>query len=217
MRPSDQLREASREDWEAVVAHPFCTELAAGTLPEPVMAGYLVQDFSFIDGFVRLAARAISEAPSLEDSVPLTQFLAVITGPENTYFHRSFDALGVPAAERTAPGLLPATAAFRDLMAEVAASGSYARMIAVLTVAEWTYLSWASPHAPARADLPFYFSEWIALHSGPEFEGVVAYLRGQLDMAWDRLDEEERGLVASDFARAVVLERAFFDATYAGG
>ncbi|MEM1276412.1 MAG: TenA family protein [Pseudomonadota bacterium] len=215
MRPSEQLRQASLETWVAVAEHPFCRELAAGTLPQETMRRYLVQDFSFIDGFVRLAARAISEAPSLADSVPLAQFLAVITGPENTYFHRSFDALGVAEAERVAPDLLPETIAFRDLMAEAAASGSYARMIAVLTVAEWTYLSWATPFAPPKAALPFYFAEWITLHSGDGFEGVVAYLRDQLDQAWERLDPTEQAQVADDFARAVALERAFFDATYA--
>ncbi|MEM7237471.1 MAG: TenA family protein, partial [Pseudomonadota bacterium] len=178
------------------------------------MSRYLVQDFSFIDGFVRLAARAIAEAPSLADSVPLAQFLAVITGPENTYFHRSFDALGVADADRTAPTLLPPTIAFRDLMAEAAASGEYARMIAVLSVAEWTYLSWASPHAPAREDLPFYYAEWITLHSGEGFEGVVAYLRDQLDKAWETLDANAQARVAADFKRATELERAFFDATY---
>lgn len=214
MRPSDDLREANIEDWTAVVAHPFCRELADGSLPRETMVRYLVQDFSFIDGFVRLAARAISEAPSLGDSVPLAQFLAVITGPESTYFHRSFDALGVAQADRTAPDLLPATIAFRELMAEAAASGEYARMIAVLSVAEWTYLSWASPHAPPRADLPFYFAEWITLHSGEGFEAVVAYLRDQLDGAWEGLDADARDRVAADFRRAVELERAFFDATY---
>ncbi|MBY8974698.1 TenA family protein [Rhodobacteraceae bacterium NNCM2] len=216
MRPSDQLREANREDWEAIVQHPFCMELAAGTLPRATMVRYLVQDFSFIDGFVRLAARAIAEAPSLADSVPLAQFLAVITGPENTYFHRSFDALGVAEGDRLDPDLLPPTRGFRDLMAEAAASGDYARMIAVLSVAEWSYLSWANPHAPANPALPFYFGEWITLHSGEGFEGVVAYLRGQLDKAWAGLDEAGQARVAADFGRAVKLERAFFDATYGG-
>ncbi|MEM7177413.1 MAG: TenA family protein [Pseudomonadota bacterium] len=217
MRTSDRLRDACHEDWAAVVDHPFCRELAAGSLPRAVMVRYLVQDFSFIDGFVRLAARAIAAAPSLADSVPLAQFLAVITGPENTYFHRAFDALEVPEADRVAPRLLPATEAFRDLMAEAAASGRYGRMIAVLCVAEWSYLSWAAPHAPADTRLPFYFGEWITLHSGAGFEGVVAYLRDQLDQAWEVSDDAARAAMAADFTRAVALERAFFDATHGAG
>lgn len=214
-RPSDMLRDRSAEDWEAATRHPFCAELTAGTLPKAKMAWYLTQDYSFIDGFVKLAASAIAHAPTLPDRIPLAQFLGVITGPENTYFQRSFEALGVPENDRTAPELAPATLGFQALMAEAAASGEYARMVAVLTVAEWSYLSWATPFAPPREDLPFYFAEWITLHAGPGFEGVVAYLRGQLDAAWRAADDAGRDRAAADFARAVRLEREFFDAAYA--
>lgn len=214
MTPSDALRAATGEDWEAVATHPFCAELAAGTLPKAKMAWYLAQDYSFIEGFVRLAARAISEAPGLADALPLARFLGVISGPENTYFQRSFEALDVPEADRVAPELAPATVAFQELMAEAAASGRYGRMIAVLVVAEWTYLSWASPFNPPAEGLPFYFAEWITLHAGEGFEGVVAYLRAQLDQAWAAADDAERAEMARLFGRAVNLERAFFDAAY---
>jgi len=81
---SETMRSANASDWAACADHPFCKELAAGTLPTSKMAAYLIQDYTFIDAFVRLAASAIAHAPTLADSVPLAQFLAVITGPENT-------------------------------------------------------------------------------------------------------------------------------------
>ena len=83
MRPTDHLQALAAEDWRAATDHAFCNELAAGTLPAGKMRWYLVQDYKFIDGFVRLLASAIATAPSLADSVPAAQFLAVITGPEN--------------------------------------------------------------------------------------------------------------------------------------
>ncbi|MBK0399082.1 TenA family protein [Limibaculum sp. M0105] len=217
MTPSQTLRAAHSAEWEAIAGHPFTIALAGGSLPPARLAWYLVQDYAFIDGFVRLAASAIATAPSLADSVPLAQFLAVITGPENTYFQRAFDLLDVPRADRVAPRLAPQTKAFQALMAEAAASGEYGRMIAVLTVAEWSYLSWATPHNPPAPDLPFQFAEWITLHAGPGFEAVVAYLRGQLDAAWERADPDLRARMQADFARAVRLERAFFDAAWQAG
>ena len=141
MTPTEQLREENRENWDAATQHPFTTELVAGTLSLDKMAGYLQQDYHFIDTFVRLLAAAISQAPSLPDRVPGAQFLAVVTGAENTYFQRSFAAFGVPA---TAP-VHGQTQAFLDLMHCVRKSGNYGEMIAVLTVVEWVYLSWARP------------------------------------------------------------------------
>ncbi|MBF9052540.1 TENA/THI-4 family protein [Roseobacter sp. HKCCD9010] len=212
MTPTEQLREENRENWDAATQHPFTTELVAGTLSLDKMAGYLQQDYHFIDTFVRLLAVAISQAPSLPDRVPGAQFLAVVTGAENTYFQRSFAALDV---SDTAP-VHGQTQAFLDLMHRVRKSGNYGEMIAVLTVAEWVYLSWATPFAARAEQLPFYFGEWIALHTGESFASVVIYLREQLDDVWATSPKTDRLRIASAFADAVALERAFFDAAWFG-
>ncbi len=212
MRASQHLKSLAGEDWTATTRHAFTDALADGTLDADKMRGYLQQDYLFIDGFVRLLASAIAHAPALKDSVPAAQFLALITGPENTYFLRSFEALEC-SSEATPQ---PETVAFQNLMRDARQSGRYERMLAVLSVAEWTYLDWATPFAQRADDLPFWFGEWISLHCGDGFEGVVAYLRDQLDQAWLGLDEAARAEVEALFVEAVRLERAFFDAAWAG-
>lgn len=214
MRPTDHLRSLAGDDWIAATTHPFCTELADGTLPLDKMRWYLAQDYQFVGNFVRLLASAIAHAPTLADSVPAAQFLALVTGPENTYFLRSFEALGMDEVAQNPPPA-PPTEGFNALMAEAAASGRYELMLAVLVVAEWVYLSWATPVNPPKEELPFYFAEWITLHAGEGFEGVVEYLRGQLDTTWDSLSDTARSEVETMFLRAAKLERAFWDASYA--
>lgn len=214
MRPTEALRTASEPDWSAAVGHRFVRELAEGTLDRAVMRRYLVQDYQFLDAFVALLGAAVHAAPTLAERIPLGRFLGLVVGEENTYFARSFDALGVPAEERAAPVLAAPTAAFRALMRKAAATGRYGAMLAVLTVAEWLYLSWAAPIA-GRDPGWFVFREWIALHSGPGFEAWVAFLRGELDRAHDAADPAGRAEIAALFRRAVALERAFFDAAYA--
>ncbi len=214
MRPTDKLRAACIADWQQATEHDFCKELATGTLSLDKMRTYLVQDYTFIDNFTRLAASAIYHAPTLADRLPLARFLGVIAGPENTYFQRSFDALNVPEHQQNNPVLLKPTQDFQDLMLEAAASGSYANMIAVLCVAEWVYLSWASPVADYDSELPFYFAQWIDLHCGDYFASVIEHLRSQLDSAYVLLDEDQQRETENYFARAVKLEKQFFDACY---
>ena len=57
-----------------------------------------MQDFKFIDLFSLLLAAAIGEMKEA-DKQPGLEFLDIIQGPENTYFERSFAALGVSVAE----------------------------------------------------------------------------------------------------------------------
>lgn len=214
MRPTEMLRQENLQDWEAVAGHEFCQLLAAGSLPEDKMRWYLVQDYKFIEGFVRLLAAAISHAPSLADALPGARFLGLVSSTENTYFLRSFAALETSEAQLNAPAA-PATAGFQELMQAARLSGRYEQMLAVLVVAEWSYLSWAESFVDYADDLPFWFAEWIDLHSGDGFEGVVAYLRGQLDQCWEGLSDAERQEAAQMFQKAVQLERAFFDAALA--
>ena len=213
MRATDFLKSSVQSDWDIVTDHPFCKELAEGTLPLDKMRWYLVQDYKFIDGFVRLLATAIAHAPTLVDSVPMAQFLGLVTSTENTYFLRSFKALEVSQEDQNV-ATAPATRAFQDLMHVARVSGRYEQMLAVLIVAEWSYLTWANRYKAYSADLPFWFSEWIDLHTGEGFESVVSHLRDQLDTVWADLSDLQQSKVAAIFHDAVLCEGAFFDAAF---
>ncbi|MDX8348600.1 TenA family protein [Cognatiyoonia sp. IB215446] len=212
MSATQDLQLSVAEDWRAATRHPFTNALAEGTLSPDKMAGYLQQDYLFVERFVRLLASAVALAPSLADAAPGAQFLGLICGQENTYFLRAMDALGVPEANQIAPE----TRAFQNHMDDARHSGRYEIILSVLVVAEWVYLDWATPFEDRAADLPFWFGEWITLHSGTGFSDVVAYLREQLDAVWLELDETARADVTEVFTQTLALERAFFDASWAG-
>lgn len=94
----------------------------------------------------------------------------------------------VSLSDQENPTLLKPTSDFQSLMLKAAKSGEYGNMVAVLCVAEWSYLSWAQPFVKSVESLSFYFSEWISLHTGEYFESVVEHLRTQLDTSFDNAD-----------------------------
>jgi thiaminase/transcriptional activator TenA len=214
---AEQLRQSSISDWNACVQHRFVDEIFAGTLDDAVLRRYLVQDYQFINRFVALLGAAIASADRFAPRVTLSQFAAMITSDENTYFLRSFDALGVPEPERLAPSLTPQTQAFQQLMHEAAQSLNYANCIAVLAVAEGLYLDWADQPAKQQLPLPVRFehAEWITLHANDFFRSFVAWLRSELDRVGPALSDAARAEAAGYFQRAVQLERQFFDHVYA--
>jgi thiaminase/transcriptional activator TenA len=212
--PTEWLRSAAEPDWTAATTHRFTQALVATTIPRDVMARYLVQDYAFIDGFVALLGRAIATAPSLADRLPLGRFMGLVCSEENTYFQRSFVALGVPEAAWRTPMLSAPATAFRALMAEAAASPSHAEQLAVLTVAEWVYLSWARPARDTRPAEPFWCAEWVDLHASPFFEAFVEGLRAALDREVLAADNAGRARILDLFRRAAALERAFFDSAF---
>ncbi len=210
-RFTETLRQATEPDWTACLDHRFVREIAEGTIAPGVMATYLVQDHRFVDSFLALLGAAIASADTFEARLRLSRFAGLVAGEENTYFLRAFEALGVAVERRIGEPDKTPTRGFQALMREAADTRSYPCALAVLTVAEWLYLEWAKRCSPP---LPPHFvhAEWITLHDNPAFREFVAFLRTELD----RTGPAEAGPVADLFARAVRLERAFFDAAYEG-
>jgi thiaminase/transcriptional activator TenA len=217
---TDELRASCSEQWHRVVHHRFTDELASGTIDRAVLRRYLVQDHRFLDAFVVLLASIIAHAGTLEDRIPACQFLAVITGTENTYFERSFAELGggcATADERGVTPDAPCTASFCRLMRDAACRGTLREMLSVMVVCEWSYLSWAQRVLPHTVREDFVTYEWVDLHSGAFFEGVVSYLRGLLDREGETMSGDERRSCLYRFQQAIQLEEDFFDNAYSDG
>lgn len=208
-RFSDELRDAHREKWDAAVGHRFVQELFDGTIDDGVMAGYLVQDYRFLDSFLQLLGAAMSTADELAPRLRLSQFIGEVAGDENTYFLRSFEELGVTEEQRDNTPDTAACAGFTGLMREAAETRSYAAALGVLVVAEWLYLDWAT-NAPKKRPESFVHNEWIELHDYPEFHDLVEFLRSEVD----RVGPGNREVVEEYFGRAVALELDFFNNSY---
>lgn len=210
-RFTQTLRRQSEPTWSAAVGHRFVTQLCDGSLPDPIMVRYLVQDHRFLDSFLTLLGAAIATADTFEARLRFGQFAGMISSDENTYFLRAFEALDVSPAQRVEAEDTAPTAGFKAIMREAAATRSYAAALAVLNVAEGLYLDWA---IKAAKPLPEHFvhAEWITLHDNPAFQAFVAFLQAELD----RVGPQEAELSTDFYLRTVALELAFFDAVYEG-
>ncbi|HZU89894.1 MAG TPA: TenA family protein [Stellaceae bacterium] len=208
-RFTETLRALSEPHWSQAVGHRFVTELFAGTVPDAVMARYLIQDHRFLDSFLILLGAALAGADTFAARLRFGRFIGMVSSEENTYFLRAFAALGVTEARRAADPDTEPSAGFKAIMREAADTRSYAAALAVLVVTEWLYLDWAS-RAPKPLPDNFVQGEWIRLHDSPALRDFVDFLRAELD----RVGPMEAELCRDFFRRTVALELAFFEAAY---
>ncbi|HEK1689248.1 TenA family transcriptional regulator [Pseudomonas putida] len=208
-RFSQTLRGQNEATWSAAVGHRFVTELCNGSVADPVMVRYLVQDHRFLDSFLTLLGAAIATADTFEARLRFGRFAGMISSDENTYFLRAFQALDVSQQQRVEPKDTVPTAGFKAILREAAATRSYAAALAVLNVAEGVYLDWALK-APKPMPDNFVHAEWITLHDNAAFQDFVAFLQAELD----RVGPQEPALASDFYQRTVALELAFFDAIY---
>ena len=94
-RFTETLRAANEPGWSHAVGHRFVKELFAGAVPDAVMARYLIQDHRFLDSFLTLLGAVLASADMFEAKLRFARFIGMVSGEENTYFLRAFEALGV--------------------------------------------------------------------------------------------------------------------------
>ncbi|WP_354697875.1 Aminopyrimidine aminohydrolase [Paraconexibacter sp. AEG42_29] len=180
-RFSDDLRSGSAPIWEAQHAHPFVRGIADGTLPDPVFAHFLAQDYVFLVAYARLLALGTARAPDLatmERFAALTQ--AILT--EEMALHRALCAevgLDAAALERTVPA--PTTQAYTDFLLRTASLGDVAELAAALLPCMWGYAEIGARLADGpRPDSPRY-AAWIDTYADPGFQELATWCRGLVD------------------------------------
>ena len=62
-RFTEIVRAASEPGWSDAVGHRFVKQLFAGTVPDAVIARYLIQDHRFLDSFLTKRCPTASDQP----------------------------------------------------------------------------------------------------------------------------------------------------------
>ena len=150
-RFTEILRAASEPGWSDAVGHRFVKELFAGTVPDAVIARYLIQDHRFLDSFLTLLGAALASADTFEARLRFGRFIGTVSSEENTYFLRAFEALGVTEDRRAADTDTQPTTGFKAIMREAAQTRSYAVALLVLVVTERLDLGLGLPRAERAA------------------------------------------------------------------
>src|SRR6516164_583796 len=93
-RFTEILRAASEPSWSDAVGHRFVNELFAGSVPDAVMARYLIQDHRFLDSSLILLGAALVSADTFEARLRFGRFIGMVSGEESTRGRSSIERPG---------------------------------------------------------------------------------------------------------------------------
>ncbi|GEA88210.1 phosphomethylpyrimidine kinase [Cellulomonas cellasea DSM 20118] len=196
----------------------FVRGLAAGTLEPAQFAFYLAQDALYLREYSRVLARASELAPDREAQEFFARgahhCLAVESDLHRRWLGRygptrAGDA-GTGGAGTGAAATSPVTAAYTDHLRAVAASGSYAELVAAVLPCYWLYAD-IGARLLARADLDGHpYADWIATYGDPEFARASDRARALTDAAARSVGPAERARMLEAFVRSCRHEWLFF-------
>ena len=175
----------------AALEHRFVRDLGNGTLPLESFKEYVAQDAFFLEAFARAYALALARSPDREGL-------------------RDFSGLVAGVIEEAEPG--EATLSYTNFLLSTAALGDVGETSAAMTPCMRLYAFLGQSLAERGYHEGDAYAEWIRTYSDPEFEALAARLEGLLDRyAADTPD------VRAVYRRAMILELAFFEASFKAG
>jgi thiaminase/transcriptional activator TenA len=212
---SERLRDECRPVWEALHAHPFIRELAAGTLPPETFRFYLEQNLQYLPEYARTIAAGAAKADDLPTMRLFARDLENILDneiPENEELLARVIDLGARDLGGSA-GMAPANVAYTGFLVSTAIQGGPLEIMAAILPCTWSYGDIGSRLAPEVADHPVY-AEWVRFFGSPAYEEIVTRMRADFEALADRAGDAEPQRLSSLFTTSVRLERGFWDMAY---
>lgn len=197
----------------AILAHPFLSELAAGTLPPSSFQHYILQDSLYLAEYARVLAIAAARAPDAAGRLEFSDGAKVAVQVEEGLHQAFFAQFGVSADMAATVERSPACLGYTGYLASLAATRTYEELIAGLLPCFWVYWDVGCAIRP-QAVSPNPYAPWIDTYAAPEFGEATDRVRTLVDAAAEATSPAVRDAMAQAFRVATRYEWMFWDSAY---
>ncbi|ADG74534.1 phosphomethylpyrimidine kinase [Cellulomonas flavigena DSM 20109] len=192
---------------------PFVRGLADGTLRVEEFEQYLYQDALYLAQYSRVLARAsqLATEPAAQAFFArgASRCLEVETRLHEDRLARAGHRWSGPAST--------ATTAYVDHLLAVAATGSYAEVVAAVLPCYWLYADIGARVLARAGDLSTHpYRDWVGTYGDPEFAAATADACAFADAAARDVGAGTRARMLAAFTTSCAHEVAFFDQVRAG-
>jgi thiaminase/transcriptional activator TenA len=195
----------------ALLAHPFLTGIADGTLDRQVFTGYLVQDALYLADYARALALLGARAEELADTAVLARHAAGTVEVELALHAGLLAAAGVDEAAMAAVVASPTTHAYTRHLLATAAVGSVADGVAAVLPCFWLYARAGAALVAVGSPDPL-FQRWVDTYAGDAFAAVVEEVLALVDRLGADLTPAQQAHAEAGALTSARYEWMFFDA-----
>jgi thiaminase/transcriptional activator TenA len=215
LRPSAAMRQAAMPIWDRILEHPFLRDLAVGTLDRAIFRRYVMQDWLYLEEFLRATATIASRTADSDLMKALLKRTEFLVSMEHHFHHKHARALDLDFSRRDWE-MNAANYAYTRHMLFWANNGSTVEALGALLPCPCVYIHVGDVlyRQPRPVD-PMY-AEWIEFY-GP---GMLAERTRQLEEIFDSLaihaSAAERERATRNYVLSSRYEWMFWDAPYRG-
>jgi thiaminase/transcriptional activator TenA len=197
----------------AILAQPFLSELAAGTLPVSSFQHYIVQDSLYLSEYARVLAIAAARAPTAAGRLEFSDGAKVAVQVEEVLHQSFFARFEVTQAMAAMTEPSPVCLGYTSYLASLAATRSYEELIAGILPCFWVYWEVGCHVKPIAVQANTY-DAWIDTYADPAFGEATGRVRALVDAAASTASPGTVAAMAKAFRTATRYEWMFWDSAY---
>ncbi len=208
-----QLWRDIEDIYAAILAHPFVTGLADGTLPPEAFEFYVLQDALYLRKYAQALAAVGSRAPDTAATEMFARHAAGIVSAELSLHRTLFAELGIDPASLGGVQEAPTTLAYTSYLLATTFNGSYAEGVGAVLPCYWIYAE-VGKHLLERGSPNPHYQQWIDTYGGDEFGDEAGEVIAVTDKLAAEITAGERERVRGHFRATSRYEWMFWDMGY---
>ncbi|MEZ5078588.1 MAG: thiaminase II [Solirubrobacterales bacterium] len=210
---SGELWESITPTYDQIVAHPFLTSVADGTLAPEQFIFFVEQDQLYLRAFSRALAYAAGHADNPDDVGLLTGSAAKAIEVESGMHVELLGSLGIDPASRPPAQLSPSGDLYVQTVLAQSVRGPFAEAVASVLACFWIYAEVGKELVQRGSPLEAY-QRWIDTYGDPEFAATVERVLDVIDRVGEEASPGQRDRIQKIFAQGCRLEWMFWDAAW---
>jgi len=204
------LKSSCKREWSEYTDHKFLFDLANNKLPDEVFKKYLVQDYVFLQQFLKILALSIYKSKSFEE---INRSVNLIKGIDHeiklhvSYCKKwkiSLRSLGNIKVEK-------ANSAYTDHVLSVGKSGNNFDIFTCLSPCIIGYGEIGFKLSKIKNWKKSKYSSWIKMYSSKEYQKIAKDNINYLDILFKKNRNNNLTELKKNFKKSTILERNFWE------
>jgi len=199
--------------YERILAHPFLTGLADGTLAEDAFRFYAVQDALYLREYARGLALLAAKAPSDDALIMFSEHAKIALVVERALHGSFFAEWGLTPQEVYATPPAPNNLLYTSYLLRTVYECPFPEGLGAFLPCYWIYWEVGKELEKRGSPIPVY-QRWIETYASAEFAETVQQVIALMNRVAETLTTQDKARVAEHFMMTSRFEYLFWDMGY---
>jgi len=205
-----KLKSSCKKEWSEYTHHKFLSDLVSNKLPDLNFKKYLVQDYIFLQQFLKILALSVYKSKSFEEINRSVNFIKGID--HEIKLHVSYcKKWKIPLKSLNNIKVEKSNSAYTDHVLNVGKNGNNLDIFSCLSPCIIGYGEIGLKLSKIQDWEKSKYSSWIKMYSSKEYQQVAIDNIRYLDILFKNNKDKNENKLRKNFKKSTILERNFWE------